>query len=491
MNGSGSKKKPSQAPGQQTLFTFWKNTDTKKITSVLPPTPNNNCNNEPNSKKMDEEIVLQKVPTQDKKVENPNLTTLAQNGQSIAANLKRSKPDSELASRKASSDAEKILPRKRQTKKIKMDLSDSDSSDDEDFSGGRSSDDDRSGGSGGSDSSDDENHFGSPSPAKKKSGGLRKVGAAKQPAKSLSKSATVNNSSVGGDSSAGESDDEGFGYNSKPAKRGPARGPKKGKAGKTNGDKLLGDAVMKVEKQAPRQLPSSNKPINDIGDGAIGQTVTKAQPKSESFDYNNFTDTTPTWARPENIKDINGNLPGSPKYDHTTLFIPQEAWKNFTPAMNQYWKVKQVNQDKFLMFKLGKFYEIFYEDAIIAAKLLDLNFMGTKLHAGFPEKALDKFASILVENNYKVAVVEQIETARELANRLKGGRVHKNDKCITRELVGCYTRGTYCDPTKESYEPRYLWVLKPFKGGIAFCSSEIFLGTIECGIIPEDNGYCH
>jgi hypothetical protein len=69
-------------------------------------------------------------------------------------------------------------------------LSHSDSSDDEYFSAGRSSDDD---GSGGSDSSENENHFGSPSLAMKISGGLKKVGAAKQPAKSLSKSVTMNN----------------------------------------------------------------------------------------------------------------------------------------------------------------------------------------------------------------------------------------------------------------------------------------------------------
>jgi hypothetical protein len=65
---------------------------------------------------MDQEIVLQKVPTQDKKVENPNRTISAQNDQSIAANLKRFIPNSELASCKASLDPKYFLCPKRQKK---------------------------------------------------------------------------------------------------------------------------------------------------------------------------------------------------------------------------------------------------------------------------------------------------------------------------------------------------------------------------------------
>jgi DNA mismatch repair ATPase MutS len=45
---------------------------------------------------------------------------------------------------------------------------------------------------------------------------------------------------------------------------------------------------------------------------------------------------------------------------------------------------------------VGKFYEIFYKDALLSAKLLDLNFTGGKAHVGFPEKSLDKYVSLLV-----------------------------------------------------------------------------------------------
>lgn len=52
--------------------------------------------------------------------------------------------------------------------------------------------------------------------------------------------------------------------------------------------------------------------------------------------------------------------------------------------MKQYWKIKSENFDKIVFFKLGKFYELFYEDALIGNQLLELKWMGTKMHVGFP-----------------------------------------------------------------------------------------------------------
>lgn len=66
------------------------------------------------------------------------------------------------------------------------------------------------------------------------------------------------------------------------------------------------------------------------------------------------------------------------------------------------------------MFKLGKFYEFFEEDAVIAVKYLDMNFMGNKKRAGFPEQSLEKYVKKLVESNFKVAIVEQVETVKQM-----------------------------------------------------------------------------
>jgi len=106
--------------------------------------------------------------------------------------------------------------------------------------------------------------------------------------------------------------------------------------------------------------------------------------------------------------DKNKKKIGEPGYDPTTLFIPASNWQDFTPGMHQFWEIKQDHFEKIFFFKLGKFYEIFYNDAIICQRLLDLNWMGgaKKLHIGFPEKVLDKYLQKMVDHGYKVAVIE-------------------------------------------------------------------------------------
>lgn len=119
-------------------------------------------------------------------------------------------------------------------------------------------------------------------------------------------------------------------------------------------------------------------------------------------------DALPEFLKPENIKDKQRRGREHPDYDPTTLYIPAAEWKNFTPGMCQYWELKVDNFEKIFFFKLGKFYEIFYNDAIICQRLLDLNWMGgaKKLHIGFPEKVLDKYLEKMVNNGFKVAVIE-------------------------------------------------------------------------------------
>lgn len=94
------------------------------------------------------------------------------------------------------------------------------------------------------------------------------------------------------------------------------------------------------------------------------------------------------------------------------MYVPPEHYKKLTNAKKQFWDIKSENFDKIVFFKLGKFYELFYDDALICNKHLDLNWMGGKMHTGFPEKCLEKYATKLVDMGYKVAVVEQMETPK-------------------------------------------------------------------------------
>ena len=180
--------------------------------------------------------------------------------------------------------------------------------------------------------------------------------------------------------------------------------------------------------------------INEDDESAISNEEGLAKTDFQA----NPHDALPDFLKPENIKDKNGNRPDSPQYDYNTLYVPPDFLKKQTPAMRQFWDFKSQNFDKVLFFKLGKFYEMFYDDAIIGNQILDLNWMGNdsrKLHVGFPEKALEKKAEKLVTAGFKIAVIEQTETPEEMKERFKSG--DKGEKTIKRKLCNVYTKGTY------------------------------------------------
>ena len=81
--------------------------------------------------------------------------------------------------------------------------------------------------------------------------------------------------------------------------------------------------------------------------------------------------------------------------------------------------MKVNHYSKIFFFRLGKFYEIYYDDAVLCNKILDLHWMSPdkKLHTGFPEKKLNKYISLLVTKGYTVAIIEPTETCREALQR--------------------------------------------------------------------------
>ena len=115
----------------------------------------------------------------------------------------------------------------------------------------------------------------------------------------------------------------------------------------------------------------------------------------------------PEFLKADKIRDKMGRRPDDPNYDPTSLLVPASFIKSkeCTPVMKQYWQFKIDHFDKVLFFKLGKFYEMFFDDAIIGNAVLDLNWMGNdpkKLHVGFPEKCLEEKEARLVQAGFKV-----------------------------------------------------------------------------------------
>ena len=122
-----------------------------------------------------------------------------------------------------------------------------------------------------------------------------------------------------------------------------------------------------------------------------------------------------------------------------------------SPMMKQYLQVKQENPDCILMFRLGDFYEMFYEDAITASKVLDIVLTGRDCGeeqrapmCGIPFHAADSYIHRLIKAGYRVAVAEQMEDPKSV----KG--------IVRREVIrvispGTVTDGEYLPKEKNNY----------------------------------------
>ena len=87
-----------------------------------------------------------------------------------------------------------------------------------------------------------------------------------------------------------------------------------------------------------------------------------------------------------------------------------------SPMMRQYWSVKEKYLDQLLFFRLGDFYELFFDDALIASRELELTLTGKA--CGLPDRApmcgvpfhsYEIYAARLIAKGYKVAICEQME----------------------------------------------------------------------------------
>ncbi|KAL5050746.1 hypothetical protein BDW71DRAFT_173055 [Aspergillus fruticulosus] len=147
-----------------------------------------------------------------------------------------------------------------------------------------------------------------------------------------------------------------------------------------------------------------------------------------------------------NIRDIDGHPIGDPEYDPRTLYIPPLAWSKFSPFEKQYWEIKQKFWDTVVFFKKGKFYELYENDATIGHQLFDLKLTDrvNMRMVGVPESSLDHWANQFVAKGFKIARVDQSESAlgKEMRERhgKKGGG--KEEKIIRRELACVLTAGT-------------------------------------------------
>jgi DNA mismatch repair protein MutS len=111
-----------------------------------------------------------------------------------------------------------------------------------------------------------------------------------------------------------------------------------------------------------------------------------------------------------------------------------------TPAMRQYLDVKERYKDCIIFFRMGDFYEMFFEDAVTASKVLEITLTSRNKGkkdsiplCGFPHHAASTYISKLIDSGYKVAICEQVEDPKEAKGIVK------------REVVRIVTPGLVAD----------------------------------------------
>ena len=137
-----------------------------------------------------------------------------------------------------------------------------------------------------------------------------------------------------------------------------------------------------------------------------------------------------------------------------------------TPLMKQYWAIKNQHRDHILFFRMGDFYELFYDDAKVAAEVLGLTLTarghgaaGDVPLAGFPHHALDGYLAKMIKAGYKVAICEQVEdpkkaktiVKREVIDVVTPGTVLSDDLLESKRnnfLVAVYFKGELCGMAK-------------------------------------------
>ncbi|MEA4988857.1 MAG: DNA mismatch repair protein MutS [Anaerovorax sp.] len=146
-----------------------------------------------------------------------------------------------------------------------------------------------------------------------------------------------------------------------------------------------------------------------------------------------------------------------------------------TPMMQQYMEIKEKYRDCILFFRLGDFYEMFFEDAITASKEMEVTLTGKNCGqeerapmCGVPFHAADTYIAKLVEKGYKVAICEQVEDPA-LAKGI-----------VKREVIQIVTPGTVVSQTMlNEKENNYLAsvYMEDSHAGLAFC--DISTGEIS------------
>ncbi len=159
-----------------------------------------------------------------------------------------------------------------------------------------------------------------------------------------------------------------------------------------------------------------------------------------------------------------------------------EKDKKPSPMVRHYLQMKEQYPDCILFYRLGDFYEMFYDDARIVSKELDLILTGKDCGleerapmCGIPFHAYEGYAQKLIEKGYKVAICEQLTEP-------------KAGKLVERDVVRIITPGTVIDTSMLNEACNtYIMCVYKYKDTISYAYSDISTGEINIGLYEGDN----
>ena len=145
-----------------------------------------------------------------------------------------------------------------------------------------------------------------------------------------------------------------------------------------------------------------------------------------------------------------------------------------TPLMRQYAAVKKEHPTALLFFRLGDFYELFFDDAVVASKELQITLTSRNKEKGIavpmcgvPYHAAEGYIGKLIRKGFKVAICEQMEDAR-LAKKL-----------VRREVTRVVTPGTAADSSLGSEENNFLAALAQVGDRVGFAALDLSTGEFR------------
>ena len=158
--------------------------------------------------------------------------------------------------------------------------------------------------------------------------------------------------------------------------------------------------------------------------------------------------------------------------------------EKLSPMMRQYLEIKDNYEDSIIFFRLGDFYEMFFEDAITASRELELTLTGRNAGleervpmCGVPFKAYEGYLDKLIDKGYKVAIVEQLEDPKTTKDMVK------------RDVIQVVTKGTRLDASINAKDNNFIASIYDLEYCYVISYSDVSTGEVY--VLLQDNNKDH